>query len=127
MAKTRRHRGSSRRRKCTGGSRRRRHGGVGDQYGMPSSVSNIASGVGSSVDSVGSSIGSFFSNAWNSTKKAAEGLKGQVTGSTGTSGYTMGGRRHRRKRGGNGNVVGFDDMWRQPGPAVGGRRRKRKH
>ena len=121
MAKTRRHRGSSRRRKCAGGSRRRRHGG----YGM--SASNVANGLGSSVDSVGSSIGSFLSNAWNSTKKAAEGLKGQVTGSTGSNGYTMGGRRHRRKRGGNGNVVGFDDMWRQPGPAVGGRGRKRKH
>jgi len=122
MAKTRRHRGSSRRRKCTGGSRRSRHGGADDQYGM--SASNVASGTGTSV---GSGIGSFFSNAWNSTKKAAEGLKGQVTGSAGSNGYTMGGRRHRRKRGGNGNVVGFDDMWRQPGPAVGGRRRKRKH
>lgn len=122
MARTRRHRGGAavggltRRKKSRAGGSRRRHRRGGQFQGVQTGVTNAASGVGSAVGSVGSSVGnaantfgSWVSGVWDKTKKAV-------------SGSTMGGRR--RKHGGQ--VVGFDDMWKQPGPAVGGRRR-RKH
>ena len=115
MARTRRQRGGAavggltRRKKSRVGGSRRRHRHGGQLQGMQTGVSNMANGVGSGIGNAANKVTGFFSGLWDKTKKAV-------------SGSPTGGRR--RKHGGQ--VVGFDDMWNQPGPAVGGRRR-RKH
>ena len=80
--------------------------------GVGSGVSNMASGVGSAV----SGVGNWFSSAYDKTKKAI---------GMGSSTGAMGGRRRRRK-GGQAEVVGFNEQWNMQGPAVGGRRRRKQ-
>ena len=108
-----------------GGSRRRGRGGQDMGYGAASTgVSNMASGVESTMSNVGNTASGFFSNIGSSLSGAVNYVK-QKSGLGSSNTGTMGGRRRRRK-GGQAEVVGFNEQWDVQGPAVGGRRR-RKH
>jgi len=143
MARTKRHMkrralGGKSRRRSSGRSRRMRRGGQEMMQPTTESASTSSSILGSAkglfntlssdVSSMWgkakeSSIGKSIGSGYDSAKQSATGAWGNMTGSTTNSagGY----RAHKRSRRG-GQVVGFNGDWREYGPAVGGRRHRRK-
>jgi len=122
MAKTRRNRsrrggGGNEGSMKIGGKSRRRRGGQYDSAPAPATTtsSNILGNIGS--------------GAKNALDKTKEGLSwaftkvfpGSVTPNPPVQPYALGGRRKRR----GGQVVGFDENWKEYG-SVGGSRRKRR-
>ena len=89
-----------------GGSRRRMRRG-GQSSSVAAGAQNLWSGLTSGI-----------SGAWNKAK-------GLVNGST-TTQQTSGGYKANKRLHKGGQVVGFDGDWKEYGPAVGGRRRKKR-
>jgi len=101
-----------------GGSRRRRMRKGGQEQMQMQQPASTGESLWSRLSSGVSSLGTKLGNGLNSVKQSAMNTYQTAPSST------MGGRHSRKRRGGQ--VVGFDGDWREYGPAVGGRRRKRK-